>query len=181
MPNRNTLSIKPIRLLLERYITDDDVVIDPFARDATIATHTNDLNPGTKAKWHLPADEFCKMLLAEGVIADVVLHDPPYSLHQITECYEGVGRKMNCVESQVMFAPIKDHLNDLLRPGGIAIAFGWNSTGFGKCRGFERLETMLVCHGRSHYDTIVCVDRKALVVPPTKQRRFCKPSLALAV
>ena len=100
---------------------------------------------------------------------------------QIKECYGGVGLKMSGQESQTMFAPIKDHLNRLLRLGGIAISFGWNSTGFGKCRGFERLETMLVCHGRSHYDTIVCVERKPLVLPASKRRRLCKSSLALAV
>jgi hypothetical protein len=185
MPNHETFSIKPISRLIGRYITNRDVVVDPFARNAALGTHTNDLNPNTNAQWHLPADKFCEMLLKEGVVADVVLFDPPYSLHQMKECYDGVGLKMSSQESQTMFAPIKDHLNRLLRPGGIAIAFGWNSTGFGKCRGFERLETMLVCHGRSHYDTIVCVERKSIVVPSPKpsqrRRKSCCSSLTLAV
>ena len=83
MPNHETFSIKPIERLLDRYIKDRDVVVDPFARDAKIGTWTNDLNPQTKAQWHLSADKFCEMLLKKGVAADVVLFDPPYSLHQI--------------------------------------------------------------------------------------------------
>jgi hypothetical protein len=172
MPNHETFSIKPIADLLARYIKDTDVVIDPFARDAKIGTWTNDLNPDTKAQYHLTAEDFCTMLARKGVVADVVLNDPPYSTRQIKECYEGIGLRMSQRETQVQFAPVKDGLNRLLRPGGIAISFGWNSTGFGKCRGYERIETMLVCHGSSHYDTIVVVERKPLVVPLPKQREY---------
>jgi hypothetical protein len=59
-----------------------------------------------------------------------------------------------------MFAGVKDALDALLRVGGLAISFGWNSTGFGKTRGYELLEVLLVCHGRCHNDTLVTVERK---------------------
>jgi hypothetical protein len=180
MPNHNTFTIKPIAELLRRHIKDKDVVIDPFARDATLGTYTNDLNPVTKAQYHLPADEFCDLLLQQGVVADVGLFDPPYSTRQIKECYDGIGLRLSQRETQVQFAPVKDRLARLLRPGGIAISFGWNSTGFGKCRGFERLETMLVCHGSGHYDTIVCVDRKSVIAPTSKRRR-CADGSALSL
>ncbi len=100
------------------------------------------------------------MLAGKGVVADVVLFDPPYSARQAKECYEGIGHRLSQHESQVMFASVKDELNTLLRAGGIAISFGWNSTGFGKKRGYEQLEVLLVCHGSSHNDTIVTVERK---------------------
>ena len=40
------------------------------------------------------------------------------------------------------------------------ISFGWNSIGFGKNRGFEIIEILLVAHGGTKNDTIVTVERK---------------------
>jgi hypothetical protein len=40
------------------------------------------------------------------------------------------------------------------------MCFGWNSSGIGIKRGFELIEVLLVCHGGSHNDTIVTVERK---------------------
>jgi hypothetical protein len=164
MPSHKTFTIKPITELLRRYITTADVVVDPFARNSHIATWTNDLNPNTEAQYHMHAKTFCRFLAIKGVMADKVLFDPPYSAHQARLCYEGIGHRLSGLEAQVLFAKVKDALDRLLRPGGIAISFGWNSTGFGKRRGYERLEIMLVCHGRSHYDTIVVVERKLPVL-----------------
>lgn len=45
--------------------------------------------------------------------------------------------------------------------GGLAISFGWNSNGFGKKRGFEIIEILMVAHGgNGHNDTICTVERK---------------------
>jgi hypothetical protein len=69
----------------------------------------------------------------------------------------------------------------LLRPGGLAICFGWNSVGFGKTWGYERVETMLVYHGGNRNDTIVTVDRKLPPVSQQKESRSVRGScLALA-
>ena len=54
----------------------------------------------------------------------------------------------------------KNLLADKIKEGGLAICFGWNSVGFGKNRGFEMIEVLLVCHGGHHNDTIVTVERK---------------------
>ncbi len=48
----------------------------------------------------------------------------------------------------------------MIKVGGYAISFGWNSSGFGKKRGFEIIEILLVAHGGRHNDTIVTVERK---------------------
>lgn len=162
MPNPETFKIKPIAELLKRHITEGDVVVDPFARNSKVGTWTNDLNPATTADYHMRAEEFCEMLVRANIAADKTLFDPPYSVHQAKLCYEGIGFHLGQREAQVLFADVKDQLSKLLRPGGLAISFGWNSTGFGKMRGFERVETMLVCHGRAHYDTIVVVERKII-------------------
>ncbi len=163
MPSHETFTVKPIAELLRRYITASDTVVDPFARNSDLATWTNDLNPQTTAQYHMHAEDFCGMLSRQGVVADVVLCDPPYSAHQAKLCYQGIGSRLSQREAQVLFAGVKDSLNRLLRPNGIAISFGWNSSAFGLRRGFQTLEILLVCHGRSHNDTIVVVERKRSV------------------
>lgn len=49
---------------------------------------------------------------------------------------------------------------DHVAPGGHAITFGWNSNGFGKNRGFEAVEILIVAHGGHHNDTLCVVERK---------------------
>ena len=55
------------------------------------------------------------------------------------------------------------HINEIsriVRPGGIVMCFGWNSSGIGKKRAFELIEILLVAHGGIHNDTIITVERK---------------------
>jgi 23S rRNA G2445 N2-methylase RlmL len=94
--------------------------------------------------------------------AGVVLFDPPYSPRQITECYQQVGRKATSEDTQNarLYKTVKDELDRILRPGGVAICCGWNSMGMGLKRGYEMLELLLVPHGAAHNDTIVTVERK---------------------
>ena len=42
------------------------------------------------------------------------------------------------------------------------IYFGWNTNAFGKKRGFEIEEIMIVAHGGTRNDTIVTVEKKVL-------------------
>ncbi len=155
-----------------RYITTSDTVVDPFARNSTVATWTNDLNPQTSARYHMHAADFCNLLSRQGVVADVVLCDPPYSAHQAKLCYQSIGAHLSQREAQVLFAGVKDSLTALLRPNGIAISFGWNSCAFGCRRGYQILEILLVCHGRSHYDTIVVVEQKTSVAELRKPSKL---------
>jgi len=76
MPNKNTFSIKPIKEMIAREITDG-VWIDPFANNNKLATITNDLNPEYDTDYHLDANDFLKQFEDESI--DGVLYDPPYS------------------------------------------------------------------------------------------------------
>lgn len=98
-----------------------------------------------------------------GTQVGAVLFDPPYSPRQIAECYQQVGRPCGTKDTQNarIYKEVKDGLDKILRPGGIAICCGWNSMGFGLNRGYELLEILLVPHGAAHNDTIVTVERKA--------------------
>jgi len=167
MPNSKTFSIKPIKQIIEKYldkIPEESVIIDPFAKDSDYASLTNDLDPESNAEYHLHAVEFLDLMLEEygEEIADMVLLDPPYSPRQISECYKGIGRKVSSTDTQNarLYKACKDRLKKLLKPGGIAITFGWNSGGFGKTRKFQILEILMVYHGAAHNDTIVTVERK---------------------
>jgi len=163
MPSAETFSIPPIRDLLSRNLNGTKIIVDPFARDSKIGTLTNDLDPQTSATKHMEAAVFCRELLANGVQADAVLFDPPYSRRQIEELYRGIGMaewKATTTKGSRPFSEVRDALHDLLRVGGIAVSFGFDSTGFGKGRGYEHLEVLLVCHGGAHSDTIVTVERK---------------------
>lgn len=91
MPNSETFSIKPIKALIEKYIKDKAVIIDPFANKSKYGTITNDLNPNTGAMFHIDALEFLKM--QQDGSADMILYDPPYSMRQASECYKSFGKE----------------------------------------------------------------------------------------
>lgn len=157
MPDRWTFKIEPIAYLLGRYVQDGKGWIDPFSGENSPAELTNDINPTRPAKFHLHAEEFIKQLPSEYA---GILFDPPYSLRQTKECYEGLGFSLTQKETQSFPNYIKDLAAPKIKSGGYAICFGWNSGGFGKNLGFEMVEILLVPHGGHHHDTIVTVERK---------------------
>ena len=160
MPNAETFSILPIQLLLRRYIRPGMVVIDPFARNAKFGTVTNDLNPQTTAEHHLDAREFLDLMIDQGLKAEVVIFDPPYSPRQISEVYKMSLRQVDMAATQNgrLYREVKERLVQCLAPDGLAISCGWNTAGFGKS--FEMLEILIVSHGGAHNDTLVTVERK---------------------
>lgn len=160
---RDTFDMPPVKALLDRIIQPGDVVIDPFARNSTWATYSNDLNPETTAQYHMDAEDFLDMLIEKRIQADVCLFDPPYSPRQISECYKNVGRAVTKKDTQNarLYRSCKDKLAVLTRPQGLVVCCGWSSVGMGKSRGFELMETRLVCHGGAHNDTIITVNRLA--------------------
>jgi hypothetical protein len=162
MPSPQTFSIPPIAAFLDRWLAGAEVVVDPFARDATRGTLTNDLNPDSAATHHMDAEAFVQMLGADGWRADAVLFDPPYSPRQMAEVYQKVGiRGMASTQNARLYKVVRDGLDAILKPGGVALSFGWNSAGFGIGRGYELLEVLLVSHGGAHNDTIAVAERKS--------------------
>ena len=91
MPNAETFSIPPIAEFVALFLKRSVVSVDPFARNKTLATHTNDLDPSTAAQSHCDAEEFLQILARQNVRADLGLFDPPYSPRQISECYKSIG------------------------------------------------------------------------------------------
>ena len=160
MPNSNTFSIKPIREIIDRHLTEG-VWVDPFVRNSPFKdrmTFTNDLNPEFEATHHLDALDFMKTLDDNSV--DGVLFDPPYSPRQISECYQGVGRIVTQQDTQSSFwGNLKKEVARVMKDNGTVVSCGWNSGGCGKSNGFQIVEVLIVPHGGWHNDTIVTVEK----------------------
>lgn len=159
MPNADTFSVPDIGNMVKKYLRHSSVSVDPFARNKRWATHTNDINPNTEAEHHMEARDFLRHLVAEGVQADLVIFDPPYSPRQVSEVYSEIGLTATMKDTQT--AGMKKERRTLMRqlcePGSVVLSFGWNTVGMGP--GWETLEIMLVCHGGDHNDTICVAER----------------------
>jgi hypothetical protein len=156
MPNSKTFSIKPIGLLIDRYI--QGVSVDPFANSNTLASICNDIDPQYATEHCMDALDFLKSLPDNS--ADTVLFDPPYSPRQVSECYKNLGKTVNMQTTQSSFwGNLKKEVARVIKDGGVCITFGWNSGGIGKTNGFTIEEILLVAHGGWHNDTIVTVER----------------------
>jgi hypothetical protein len=167
MPNSETFDILPIRLFVGRYLGLSMVSVDPFARNSRLATHTNDLNPGTSADYHMEAATFLELLLSKGVQADVILFDPPYSPRQTKEVYQSIGKHFGISDQQNVgrWTKEREFCARLMKPSGVCLSFGWNSQGLGKQNGFEITEVLIVCHGGAHNDTICIAERRIETTP----------------
>lgn len=152
MPNRWTFTIKPIAELLKNEVIG--LIADPFAGKYSPAQEQNDINEdlGNFDADHKDALEWLKGKRMEKY--DTVLFDPPYSITQARQ----YGKKE--FSSMKYWADCKNEIARIIKPGGKAICFGWNSMGLGKNRGFEMKRILLVAHGGSKNDTICTVEIK---------------------
>jgi hypothetical protein len=158
-PNKWTFTIPPIKNLLSEEL-NDGLWCDPFAGRHSPAQVRNDLNPEANAEFHLDALDFLR--IQPTAHYDGVLYDPPYSSRQASECYANYGRKhlTGSVTNKKYWAQCKDEIARILKPGGKALCFGWNSMGICKSRGFEMTRVLMVPHGGSRNDTVCTVEIK---------------------
>lgn len=166
MPNKNTFDILPIKTFVGKYMSmAGRISVDPFCGGRMIATYDNDINKSLPAQSHEDAEMYLRKLAYEGVSANLVLFDPPYSPRQISECYKGAGMECGMKETQsgLLYKRVRDAIIPILRHDGYVLSFGWNSVGMGKVRGFEIVEILLVCHGGAHNDTICMAERRGCV------------------
>lgn len=157
MPNAYTFEMKPVADFVKRWIEPSFETIDPFAGKSKIAKYSNDLAVSGKN-----SEIWLQELVDSELLVDAVILDPPYSPRQISEVYKSVGLQASSTDTQNarLYAECRRLLNKLLKPGGIALSFGWNSNGFGKKYNYTLVEIMLVHHGGAHNDTICLAERK---------------------
>jgi hypothetical protein len=164
MPNADTFQCKPIGEFVERYLIDSGISVDPFARNSRLCTYTNDLNPDTSSEYHMDCVDFLNMLAGDGVVVDLGILDPPYSVRQMKECYDSIGKRTSMEDSQGVgiYRDTRLAMNKLIKVGGVVLSFGWNSVGMGINMGYKIEEIMMVCHGGVHNDTICVAERKVV-------------------
>jgi hypothetical protein len=152
MPNKWTFKIKPIAEFLREEIVG--LTADPFAGKNSPAQEQNDIQEdcGNIDTDHKDALSWLKDKRTERY--DTALFDPPYSITQARQ----YGKKE--FASMKYWANCKNEIARIIKPGGKAICFGWNSMGLGKNRGFEMERILLVAHGGSKNDTICTVEIK---------------------
>ena len=154
MPNKNTFSIKPIKDLIQRYLKGK--WIDPFANDSIFKE--------LLITYNLDALEFLKQFNDNSI--DGILFDPPYSIHQINEVYDGFGKIKQ-------FSRYAIEIKRIIKPKGYCISFGWNSNGMPyemkidgikHKTGFNKVkkEILIIPHGGCHNDTLVTIDQKII-------------------
>lgn len=151
MPSRYTFTIPTVQVFLSQF----NIGIgwcDPFAGNNSRAEYTNDIDPSTKAGYHLDAVKYLKKQKQKSCKG--VIYDPPYSISQAVQYGSKIYGNMN------YWKEVKDELMRICKPHGIAICFGWSSTGLGKSRGFDLQEVLLINHGGSKNDTIVTVEKR---------------------
>ena len=158
MPNKLTFKIRPIDEFIQDHLPDG-LILDPFAnRFSDYGAITNDINPDANTDFNEDALSFLKRF-DDGSISGI-LFDPPYSLRQVKECYQGLGVGLTQRESKRFYSDLKDEMARVLKQGGISISFGWSTVGLGKTRGFQKTRVLIVCHGGQHNDTLCLLETK---------------------
>lgn len=154
MPHCETFTIAPIRERVEAALVRSKVSIDPFARKNRLATYSNDIDPNCRSEYCMEAREFLRMLVGQGVTADLILLDPPYSPTQIKRAYESAGLAFGSTDAQnaKLLKDCRELIAQMVRPGSVVISCGWNSTGM--CAPWIKEEVLVVNHGAAHNDTI---------------------------
>jgi hypothetical protein len=154
MPSIWTFKLVPIKQLLVKYSVGLNWG-DPFAGENSPAEYTNDIE-GRCAKFKNDALDFLKSMPSDSLSG--ILFDPPYSVEQCLRRY--TPKCKGTAGRAEYWAKCKNEIARIIRPGGIAISFCWDSTGIGKSRGFSIIEILLMCHGACHNDTIVTIETK---------------------
>lgn len=147
-----TFQVTTIRDIVERHLEGE--TLNLFA-GKTKLNHSdritrNDINTDLDTDYHFEAKDALEYFDPNSF--DTVILDPPFSIRNSILKYDGehVGR----------WGLVADAVNELVRPGGIVISFGHNSTGLGKTRGYRKEKLFIFNHKGGHHDTMCLIERQ---------------------
>jgi hypothetical protein len=144
----------------------EGVAIDGFARDSFVndldCFITNDLNPEMKCDFNLEWKDFAYTIQERGYQPDLVFFDPPYSLRQVKDCYDGIGKNLELWQTQNMWGVGKDAIASCMPVGSRVVSLGWTTSGFGRHRGFEKVAIYVFEMGGSEdrYSLLLTIEEK---------------------
>lgn len=110
----------------------------------------NDINPELPADYRRDAYDLAVWSDSQSRF-DTVVFDPPYSAFQAVQTY-GSKRAQRVTHA-------RDVVEYVLKPGGRVLSFGFNTTGMGKTRGYEKEHILIVNCGGSHNDYLCLSER----------------------
>jgi len=102
------------------------------------------------AEYNMDALDF--ILSWKGDKFDTIILDPPYSYRKAMEMYNG--------NYSSKFKRIADNMENILKPGGKVISFGYHSTFMGKKRGYDLVKLCVFAHGGAQHCTIGIIEEK---------------------
>ena len=140
---------------LQTFDAATDRIADPFARNCTWGTHTNDIDPNTLAESHMDALLWLESLETE--YFDYVLFDPPFSANQAKAKYE--SGHVNIYSDPSYLSKCFKEIARILKPGGRVLKLGYNSSRNSPL--FELERGWIVNFGASRNDVIMTLWRKA--------------------
>ena len=159
-PNKDLNKVQPVNALYKRLIAEldgkkDAIILDPFARNADLTLFSNDLNPDTKASFHMDAADFLQFMFDKGIMADLIIFDPPFSPIQNKSTY-----KMKVPDIRKTIVRCKQIMAKSIKIGGKIVTSGWTGNGIGEWRGFKPIEFMIINHAGNRYATNLLVEQK---------------------
>ena len=159
--NKDLHKIRPIRELFDSHIAEarakneHAVIVDPFARNCTLADFSNDLDINTLANFHMDAADFLLFLYNKGIRADVIIFDPPFSAPQNKKTYKSKAKRLpDTIVRCKQIIPL------LMKKDGVVMTSGWTANGVGTWRGFKKEKLIVINHAYNRYATNVLVERK---------------------
>jgi hypothetical protein len=160
MPNKFTFKMRPVMDLIKRYADDGKNWIDPFAGKSDLCEFRNDMNPEMEQPFCMEALDFLNQF--DGEKFKGVIWDPPYSRSLVSRHYKSIGIEgWGTHNNSGSFTEARNRIAEMIEPNGFCISFGYNSNGFGRKRGFELIELVLLAHGGFRNDTICIVEKKS--------------------
>ena len=168
---------KHIRKIIDRAINRLNIamqqmplICDPFARDSYLKENpniiTNDLNPDFECDYNMECNDFAEMLmdtfLNTSFEIDLLVFDPPYSLRQLKDHYDAIGKNLELWQTQNQWGRAKNAYAELMPVGSYAICLGWHSHGMGRKRGFDKVAVHYFEQAGhfDRYDLCVTVEQK---------------------
>lgn len=139
---------------ISKYIPKNSKILVPFAGKFRFGQIDgsefiyNDINPEIQADHHIDAYKLV-WLYPKGYF-DCIIADPPYTIRKAIEIYKNRKHMKIC--------RFRDSARYLLRPGGIYIELGYNSSGLW---GLEKIALGICNVGVNRHDIIIIVQKKS--------------------
>ena len=155
MPNKWTFKQPKLLSFISKFIPYNAQVLIPFAGyfrfgqiDNSKFTY-NDLNKDIDVDYNMEAYRLKERF--PNAFFDCIIADPPYSHYQGKKSYSGYNIQR--------ITDWRRTANYLLKPNGIYIELGYNSSGLGKDKA-EKIALGVCCLGGSHNDILILVQKK---------------------